>query len=359
MDTSDPNIRFDANGYCNHCTDYLENKLRHSYRGAESDAHFRSLIQKIKRKGKNKKYDCVIGISGGLDSCFTAYLIKQQGLRPLLVHMDNGWDTPGSVQNIQSAVNKLSVGYESYVLDWEEFRDLQVAFLKASVIEAETPTDMAIPGALHRIAAKNGIKYIVSGCNFATEGLLPRHWHYNSNDLIYLKGVHKKFGKMPLKKFPFFGLWREAYYKFFKRIKMVYPLNYIPYSNQMARTLMQKELNWREYGAKHHESKYTAFIQSYLLPIKFDLDYRKATLSSQICNGEKTKEEALEILKTLPYDPEKIGSDIAYVSKKLNLTLEEMNNILHSAPKTYRDYPNAERFLEPIYAIYRKIFRPR
>jgi hypothetical protein len=317
------------------------------------------LIHEIKNKGKNKKYDCVVGISGGTDSCFIAYIMKQEGLRPLLVHMDNGWDTPASVQNIRSTANNLSVGYESFVLDWEEFRDLQVAFLKASVIEAETPTDMAIPAALHRIAAQYGIKYIVSGCNFASEGILPKHWHYNSNDLVYLKSVHKKFGRLRLKKFPVFGLWREAYYKFIKGIRIVYPLNDVPYSPLTTRELLKKEIQWIEYGGKHHESKFTAFVQSYLLPVKFNIDYRKATLSSQICSGEKTRSEALEILKTLPYNPDTIQADIAYVSKKLNLTIDEFNQIIQSPPKTYKDYSNAERFLEPLYSIYRRFLRSK
>lgn len=194
MDTSDVDITFDAQGHCNHCTDYFNRIAKQVYRGAESDAQLKQVLSNIKAAGKGKEYDCIIGVSGGIDSCYVAYIAKQMGLRPLLVHMDNGWNSEISVKNIKNVADKLGLDYQSYVLDWNEFKDLQLAFLKASVPEIETPTDIAIPAALHKIAAEYGVKYIISGGNYATEGILPKTWHYNAKDFKYLNNIQKTFG---------------------------------------------------------------------------------------------------------------------------------------------------------------------
>lgn len=359
MDTSDPEITFDTRGYCNHCTNYFENTANDSYLGVESDKILKKIIEKIKRNGRNKEYDCLLGISGGIDSAYVAYLLKKWGLRVLLVHLDNGWNSEMAVNNIKTVAEKSGFDYESYVLNWEEFRDLQLAFLKASVIEAETPTDIAIPGALHQMAARYGIKYIISGGNNATEGILPRSWHYDAKDTRYIKAVQQKFGSRKLTTFPTFGYWKEIYYKFVKGIRIVYVLNLTPYSKDNAMEILEKEFNWKRYGGKHHESKFTAFVQSYLLPVKFDLDYRKATLSTQICAGEVTREQALEELSHIPFNPEQIKYDIEYICKKLNIPEEYFGSILNTPPKTYRDYPNNEKRLKFIYAIYKKFFQKK
>lgn len=359
MDTSDPEITFDTKGYCNHCTNYFENTAKDSYLGVESDKILKKIIEKIKRTGRNKEYDCLLGISGGIDSAYVAYLLKGWGLRVLLVHLDNGWNSEMAVNNIKTVAEKSGFDYESYVLNWEEFRDLQLAFLKASVIEAETPTDIAIPGALHQMAAKYGIKYIISGGNIATEGILPRSWHYDAKDTRYIKAVQQKFGSRKLTTFPTFGYWKEIYYKFVKGIRIVYVLNLTPYSKDNAMEILEKEFNWKRYGGKHHESKFTAFVQSYLLPVKFDLDYRKATLSTQICAGEVTREQALEELSHIPFNPEQIKYDIEYICKKLNIPEEYFGSILNTPPKTYRDYPNNEKRLKFIYSIYKKVFQKK
>ena len=359
MDTSDPEITFDTRGYCNHCTNYFQNTAKDSYLGVESDKILKKIIEKIKRNGRNKEYDCLLGISGGIDSAYVAYLLKGWGLRVLLVHLDNGWNSEMAVNNIKTVAEKSGFDYESYVLNWEEFRDLQLAFLKASVIEAETPTDIAIPGALHQMAAKYGIKYIISGGNIATEGILPRRWHYDAKDTRYIKAVQQKFGSRKLTTFPTFGYWKEIYYKFVKGIRIVYVLNLTPYSKDNAMEILEKEFNWKRYGGKHHESKFTAFVQSYLLPVKFDLDYRKATLSTQICAGEVTREQALEELSHIPFNPEQIKYDIEYICKKLNIPEEYFGSILNTPPKTYRDYPNNEKRLKFIYGIYKKIFQKK
>lgn len=356
MDTSDPDITFDSNGYCNHCTEYFEKTIKYAYTGKLSDDKFEKLLKKIKKSGKNNDYDCVIGISGGVDSVYTAYKAQKLGLRPLAVHLDNGWNTELAESNIEKTLNKLNIELITVVLDWKEFSDLQLAFLKASVIEAETPTDIAILAVLHQIAAQQNIKYIFSGGNYVTEGILPKNWHYNAKDVKYLKAIHTKFAAKKLKIFPTFGFQKEMYYKIFKGINMIYPLNYISYNKKGAIKILEKELGWRDYGGKHHESIYTKFIQSYYLYEKFRIDYRRATFSTQICSGEITRDEALIGLTQKPFDTLKIEEEKEYICKKFKLSPEEFNEILSLPPKTYKEYPNDEKKLEFVYYVYRKLY---
>jgi len=357
MDTTDPDIIFNEKGECNHCTEFLDKRIKHNYQGIESDLELKRLITEMKKAGKGREYDCIIGLSGGIDSCYAAYIAKQNGLRVLAVHMDNGWNSEEAVLNIKNVAKKLGIDYESYVLDWEEFKDLQLAFLKASVPEAETPTDMAIPASWHRIAAKYNVKYIISGGNFATEGILPRCWHYNAKDTKYFNFIQRSFGSKNLKKFPVFGYQQEMYYKLVKGIKIIYLLNYVPYSKKDAMEFLQQELDWRYYGGKHYESKYTGFIQSYYLLKKFGIDYRRATLATQICTGEVKREDALKELEIPPYNEVKSQLEKEYIVKKLGVSLEEFERIIQSTPKWYRDYPNDEKRLSFIYDMYRKLFK--
>lgn len=356
MDTTDPEIVFDENGYCNHCTEYLNRRINHKYQGEESDKALEQIIAKVKESGKGKEYDCVMGLSGGIDSSYAAYIVKQHGIRILAIHLDNGWNAEEAVLNIKNIAQKLGIDYESYVLDWEEFRDIQLAFLKASVPEAETPTDVAIPGALHYYAAKYGVKYIINGGNFATEGVLPRSWHYNARDMKYFNYIQKTFGEKKPKKFPTFGYKAETYYKLVKGINHIYILNYVPFVKQEAMDFLKDKLDWRFYGGKHHESKYTKFIQSYYLYEKFGIDYRRATLSSQICSGEISREEAAKQLVGKPYDESKIEEEKQYIAKKLKISREEFERILNLPGKYFWDYPNDEKKLKFIYDTYRRIF---
>jgi N-acetyl sugar amidotransferase len=356
MSTTDPEITFDAEGRCNHCTDYVDRIANLTYKPGPSDRELAAIVERIKAAGRGREYDCVIGVSGGVDSCYTAYVVKSLGLRPLAVHMDNGWNSDTAVKNIKTVARTLGIDYQSVVLDWEEFRDLQLTFLRASLPEIETPTDIAIPAALHRVAAENGVRFIIMGGNYVTEGILPRAWHYNAKDVRLLKAVHRRFGSGKLRTFPTFGFVKEAYYKFFKGIRLVYMLNLVPYSKTEAMRKLQEELGWEYYGGKHYESKITGFVQSYILPVKFQIDYRRATLSSQICAGEITREEALEILKRPPFDAARVPEEKVYVAKKFGITLEEMDAILAVPPRTHRDYPNNERLLELLYAVYRRFF---
>lgn len=357
MDTSDPEIVFDGKGHCNHCNEYFERISGFVYQGESSDKKLAQIVASIKRSGKNNAYDCVLGISGGIDSCYAAYILKELGLRVLAVHLDNGWNSEEAVNNIKKICNKLKIDYQSYVLDWEDFKDLQLAFLKASIVEMEIPTDVAIIGAIHKIASENNIRYIISGGNYATEGILPESWFYNPKDLTLLKAIQKRFGTRKIKTFPAFDYKRETYYKLVKRIKTIYLLNYIPYSKSRAMELLQTELDWKYYGGKHYESKFTGFVQSYMQPAKFNVDYRRATFSTQICAGEMTRDEAIAELSKLPYDPVKVEEEKKYVAKKLGISIEEFNRIMNLPPKTFRDYPNDKRGLELIYRIYRRLYK--
>ena len=220
MDTSDLGIKFNEKGECNLCTDFIKNRLKHNYQGEASNAQLNEIVSQMKKDGQGKEYDCIVGLSGGIDSSYVAFIAKQKGLRVLGVHLDNGWNSKEAVQNIKNISEKLDIDYESYVLNWAEFKDIQLAFLKASVPEAETPTDMAIPAATHFYAKKYGVKHVISGGNFVTEGILPKHWHYDAKDLKYFKSIKKKFATRKWNSFPTFGFKTELYYKLVKRIKI-------------------------------------------------------------------------------------------------------------------------------------------
>ncbi len=357
MDTSDSDIFFNSKGECNHCVEFTEKRMRYYYQGAKSDAELEHIVQQMKTDGKGKEYDCIVGLSGGVDSSYVSHICQQKGLRVLGVHLDNGWNSEEAVLNIKNIAKKSHIDYESYVLDWEEFKDLQLAFLKAAIPEADTPTDIAILAALHKVASKYNVKYIISGGNFASEGILPKTWHYNAKDLTYFKHIQRKFGTIRLKKFPTFGFQKEMYYKLVRKMKMIYILNNVDYIKEDAMALLKKELDWKYYGGKHYESKYTGFIQSYYLFEKFGIDYRRATFSSQICTGEVTREEALFELSKKPYNPEIIEEEKKYIAKKLGVSIEEFEGILKTPAKLYRDYPNDEKRLSFIYDMYRKLFK--
>lgn len=357
MDTSDPEITFDHEGRCCHCSEYLRKRAKHGYRGRVSDEKFERMIDDVARTGRRSQYDCVIGVSGGADSSFLAYLAKKAGLRVLAVHMDNGWDSETAVSNINSVVSNLGIDYESYVLDWEEFKDLQLAFLRASVPEAETPTDVAIPAALHYFAAKYNVKYILSGGNLATEGILPRSWHYDVKDVRYLAYIQRRYGTRGLKNFPTFGYKKEVYYKLVKGIRTLYPLEQVPFEKENAISLLSSEFGWRDYGGKHHESRYTKFIQSYYLVEKFNIDYRRVGLSLEICNGKIGRDEAIALLTESPYDVDEVETEKAYIAKKLSISIGELERIIAAPPRWYWELPNDQVKLAFIYDTYRKIYR--
>jgi N-acetyl sugar amidotransferase len=357
MDTSDEDIIFNDKGRCNHCLDF-EVVLRDSkYAKNNSEEKLNKLLNTVTLKGGKKKYDCLVGISGGVDSCYMAYLCKKWGLKPLLIHMDNGWNSEIAVKNVKKMVDQLGFDYVSYVLDWREFREIQLAFLKSSIVDLEMPTDIAIAASLYKTAAKHGIKHIISGGNFSGEGILPLTWGYHvlKDEKLY-RYIVKKHSKTKIKKVPIVGLKGEIYYKFIKRIKTVYPLNFVEYNKDEAKQFLMNTYKWEDYGGKHAESKITSFWQTYVMPEKFNMDYRRATFSSQIVSGQISRESALEELKKIPYELEKIEMDKKYIAKKYNISVNKLEEYLNSPPKTFKNFPNDRTKIELFYSLYRKMF---
>ncbi len=355
MDTTDPDIVFDKDGICNHCTDFILRQQSRGYVPGESEALFQQYADVMKQKGKGNQYDCIVGISGGVDSCYVAYLCKSYGLRALLIHMDNGWDTEIAVNNIKSVAKALEFDYLSYVLDWEEFRKVQLAFLKSSSVDLEMTTDVAILASIYETAAKHHIGYIISGGNLSSEGILPIRWGYHGyKDMKMYQYIVRKFGNMRIRKVPTIGLLKESRYRFFNGMKTLYILNYINYDKDAAKKFLMEHLGWRDYGGKHHESKITAFWQGYVMKAKFNMDYRRATYSSQICLNQISRAEALEKLKEIPYDEEKVKEDKKYVAKKLGISVGELEGYLQLPPKTYVDFPNNKNFIDACYRFYNR-----
>jgi N-acetyl sugar amidotransferase len=342
MDTSDPEIVFDENGVCNHCHTYDRMVRQYVVDGDEGLRQLAQIAEKIRKDGKGKKYDCVIGVSGGVDSTYVAFRVKELGLRPLAVHLDNGWDSELAVKNIEGTLKRLDIDLYTEVLDWEEFKDLQVSFLNASTPDSEIPTDHAITALLSNMAEKIGVKYVIVGHNVRTETHLPRAWSQGHFDWKYIREVQKQFGSVQLKSFPHFG-----FFTFYRRMlteKRVEILNYIGYNKKEALRVLQDELGWRYYGGKHYESIYTRFYQGYILPEKFGYDKRRSHLSSLVCSKEMTREQALEDLKVPTYAPSMQEEDREYVVKKLGLTEDEFSAIMNAPKKSYWDYPSYGRF---------------
>jgi N-acetyl sugar amidotransferase len=347
MDTiGDPDIVFDENGICNYYHEFLE-KLKIRVPGNSiAKVQLDNMVKKIKTGGKNNKYDCIIGVSGGVDSTYTAWLVKSFGLNPLAVHLDNGWNSELAVKNIENVLNILGIDLFTEVLDWEEFKDLQLSFLKASTPDGEIPTDHAILAVLYKTAAKFGVRYIISGMNFRNEGMLPPSWARGYLDWKYIKSVQKQFGRKPLSRYPHLSIFSFLYYNLVKRIRTVSFINYVPFNKEEAMKKIETELGWRNYGGKHYESIYTRFFQSYILPVKFSIDKRKAHLTCLIAStGEVTRQQALEILKQPIADAKLIDDDKEYVTKKLGISDKEFELIMNSPVKSILDYPN-NHFLE-------------
>lgn len=341
MDTTVPDIQFDERGVCNYCKYYAERVANELYYDAAGQARLNALIAEIKQRGARREYDCIIGVSGGVDSSYVAYLTKVKfGLRPLAVHLDNGWDSELAVSNVERLLRHLGIDLYTHVLDWEEFKDLQVAFLKASIANAEIPTDQAIMAVLFQTAAKRGIPYIITGNNLATEAIMPRSWMYTYNDTRLIRSIQNRFGKQKLKTYPLLGIPDYINYVLLQGIKYFPILNYVPYDKAEAKEFLQRELSWRDYGGKHYESVYTRFFQAYLLPRKFNIDKRRAHLSNLILAGQITREQALAEMSTPPISTEQEEMDGEYVMKKLDLSYADFRDIMSAPIKHPADYPN-------------------
>ncbi|HLO70487.1 MAG TPA: N-acetyl sugar amidotransferase [Flavipsychrobacter sp.] len=366
MDTiADPDIFFDAKGISNYYYDFINAYNDHVRIGEDAEYELAKIVDTIKKAGKGKEYDCIMGLSGGVDSTYIALLAKQLGLRPLAVHFDNGWNSELAVKNIENIVAKLGFDLFTYVINWEEFRDLQIAYLKASVVDIEAITDHAIFATLYRIAGQKEIKYILSGTNVQTENTLPKSWIHSKSDHINIKSIHKAFGTIKLKTFPFMDAKVKRYYQQVKGVTSISLLNYINYNKQSVKNIIQQELNWKDYGGKHYESIWTRFYQGYILPKKFKIDKRKAHLSDLIFSRQITKEQALEELIKPIYDAEQLSTDYEFVLKKLGLSQADFDNIMQTPRRSHYDFdyemPIDKRYpiLKPIKKIYRSIFWPK
>lgn len=358
LDTTVPEIVFDEKGVCNYCK--LHDLLNIEYpKGAEQKELLRKILNKIKDAGKNKKYDCVVGVSGGTDSSYTLYQSVKNGLRPLAVHFDNGWNSEIAVSNIKNICTKLNVDLYTYVVDWEEFKDLQISFLKASVPDAEIPTDVGIHSILIKIAKKEGIKYVLNGHSFRAEGISPVGWTYM--DGLYISSVQKKLGRTKLKTYPNFTLFDLLRYNLINKVQVIPFLNYIDYTKEEAKKILSKELGWKDYGGHHHESTFTYFFQSYYLPKKFNIDKRKTELSALIREGYITRGEGLREIKNKPYLYDK--KIVEYTISKLGLTQNEFEKIMRSVNKSFKDYrtyyPLMKTFRYPIKAAYKLNIIPK
>lgn len=350
MDTTDPDIEFDEGGACSHCREYERLKGKYLFEPEEAKRRLDELVNKIKEQGEGKEYDCIIGLSGGVDSSYVAYKVKELGLRPLAVHLDNGWDSEPAVANIERIIRTLDIDLYTHVIDWEEFRELQLAFIKASVIDIELLTDHAIFAVIYEVARRNHIKHFLSGYNVATESVMPRSWFFgNKLDSLNIKSIWRRYGNgKRIKTFPMLDFLDILLFMFANKVETVPLLNYIHYDKAAAMALLRKELGWVYYGGKHYESRFTQFYQSYILPHKFNVDKRRAHLSSLIYSGQLTRDKALEIIKEEMYTPEKMKEDREFVIKKLGFTEAEFDEYIRTPARSHYAFLSYDR-------IYRRL----
>ncbi len=342
MDTSDPNITFDTNGICNHCHNFDENAPQVWHPNAKGQRILNQIVDQIKKECACKAYDCAIGLSGGVDSAYLALIAKKElGLRLLAVHVDGGWNSEIATKNIENIVGKLDIDLYTYVVDWAEMRDLQQAFLRAGLANQDVPQDHAFFAALYSNAQAHGLRYVLSGGNYATESVLPAEWAYNAMDLRHLEAIHKLFGKCHLKTFPRVNFFRYYFWnRYIKRMRVVRPLNYLPYIKSEAIATLENELGFQYYGGKHFESRFTKWQQLYFRPRKFGYDERRAYLTSLVLSGQMTREDALVALANDTENERQAEADTSYILKKLGISEQEFALILAEQPKTFRDYPS-------------------
>jgi len=344
MDTSDPEIVFDEHGVCNHCREFDEITRKRWFPNKEGERRLSEIVEKIKFLGRNQAYDCILGLSGGVDSSYLALKVKGFGLRPLVVHVDAGWNSELAVYNIEQVVNYCGFELHTHVMDWEEMKDLQAAYLRAEVANQDVPQDHAFFASLYHFAVKNGIKYILSGGNIATEGVFPTAWLHSAMDARNLHAIHRKYGKLPLRQYKTINIAQYYFiYPLILKMKTVRPLNYMEYNKAAALKLLKETVGYKEYERKHGESLFTKFYQNYYLPKKFGFDKRRPHLSSMILSGQISREEALKILEQPLYDLQELESDMEYVAKKLGFTTDELEKLTEPPGRHYSEYRNWDR----------------
>ncbi|PZQ89698.1 MAG: N-acetyl sugar amidotransferase [Leifsonia xyli] len=347
MDTTDPDIRFDESGVSSHALHFDEvfaEQLFAAQRGERLE-ELGALVEEIKAAGAGKPYDCIIGVSGGVDSTYLTVQAVRLGLRPLIVHFDSGWNSELAVGNIHNLVTTLGLDLYTHVVDWREMKDLQLSYFKASLANCDIPTDHAFGYVAYQQAKKYGIKYILSGGNAATESVLPESWGYNADDAKQLKAVQRRFGSVKLKTYPVMGMFaRHIWFPVVRRIRTVRPLDYLPYIAEDAKRDITESVGWRDYGGKHYESVFTRYFQGYYLPHKFGYDKRLAHYSSLVLAEQITREQALERMETSNYPDALRTQDHEFIAKKLGVTVEELEALIELPPVDYTAYPNSDAF---------------
>jgi N-acetyl sugar amidotransferase len=349
MDTSDPEITFDSRGWCDHCRNFYHSIEPTWHPGPEGERELLKIVEQIKRDGRGRTHDCLIGISGGVDSSYLTYLAKAKlGLNPLIFHVDGGWNSQQAVNNIEKLIEGLGLDLHTEVVNWEEMKDLQLAFLKAGLPYADNPQDIAFFSGLYDFAARHGFKYILTGANYATECVRqPLEWAYWGMDLKHVGDIHARFGERPLKTFPMSSIFKyKLYYRFVKRIRVIRPLDYVPYVKADAVRELVEKFGWQSYAHKHYESRCTRFIESYWMPEKFGYDNRRAHFSSMILSKQMTREEALARIAEKAYNQSEIEHDLEYFANKLGITVGEFRKIMAGENKSYRDYANRKWLID-------------
>lgn len=338
-ENDDPEISFDEKGICNYCHSFEANHIKSPSFELNKKEELEKIV-KIIKDNKKGKYDCILGISGGADSTYLVHLAVELGLNPLVVHYDNGWNSELAVKNIESVIKAIGVDFYSHINDWNEIKSLQRSFIKASVIDIELITDQAILALLQKSAYKNGIKYILTGHNHSTEGILPRHWYHWKIDVGNLTGINRKFDGVKLKTYPKITFPEAWWRSKFTRLQQFCLLDYIDYNKEEVKTFLSEKYGWRDYGGKHYESVFTRFYQGYILPRKFNVDKRRAHLSTLICAGQISREMALKELEKPEYDLKQMEEDRIYVIKKLGFTEQEFDALMKLPPMKHTDYPS-------------------
>ena len=346
MDTTDSAIVFDERGVCDHCNTFHSKVKPHWHTGERGERELRELVAQIKASGKGKDFDCIIGMSGGIDSSYLTYIATEFGLRPLVFHVDAGWNSQEAVNNIEKLVDKLGLDLYTEVIDWAEMRDLQLAYFKSGVPHIDTPQDHAFFATMYKFAEKHDIKYILTGANLSTECIRnPIEWMYYQSDSIQLKDIHGQFGTRPLVNYPTTSILRhKIWLPYVKGIKVVRPLNSVEYDKAAAVKLLTEKFGWQPYPQKHFESRFTRFYEGYWLPKKFGFDTRKVQFASLIVTGQMTRDEALEKLKTPALDEATVRQEFEYVANKLGITTDELQSYMDAPNKTYKDYRSQEAF---------------